>query len=624
MPRQKFEEALRQGSIVIKAVQSSLPPWLEALEGQNLAFLDTKRLGAKKSHLERIESRLLLIAPVLDNLPHVLSSESIESQINIYARSATPRQHETRFRLWVLTYLCFGRNLWALLPPFHLAGRWSREVSAIQKQGAPSKAFGRKYGHKMSNAMAERCVKAYVKLVSLGAPMSGIYAEAMRKEFGCKTILGPSGLLQFFHPNEVEFPTERQFSYQVQKSIGIENVQKNRYGSARHRRRLAATTGKFTADVSNLLEKVEADGYYTAEKPKGYLEGSVLPPLCVVTARDMLSGMKLGIGFSFGKENGAAYRMMLFSMAVPKEYFCQLWGLRYRPGEWPSEGLPPHFKVDRGPGSRQDLIQAKDARPEIRNLTPSWSGQSKATVESSHPREVKFEGQPRYFASQLTPVALARREIYALIRYNRMADMSGRMELDRELALIAPTPLALWNHYDARFRNSGVPICIDDAVRAFLTPLTFKARKDGVYLDSRCFNSNALREYGFLERIARSNQREVPVQGYMLDLCVRHIWIEVDAQMFLLDAQLRIREDDELLFMSFAELAQWGEARARVNSAFVVHQAAVAAESLARFEDETGTDWNAGQLKSGKVKRNGVARQEALEALQHTSKRKSA
>jgi hypothetical protein len=317
----------------------------------------------------------------------------------------------------------------------------------------------------------------------------------------------------YTHPKGMPFPTLRQFRYQIGKSFGIETVQKNRYGSARHRNRLAPSMGNYSADVANLTEKVESDGYFTMERPKGYLEGSVLKPLCVVTSRDLLSGMMLGIGFSFGSEHGTAYRMMLFSMAVPKDYFCRLWGVTLKAGEWPSQGLPPHFKVDRGPGSSLSLV-ADAAKPVIRNIVESWSGQSKATIESSHPRDVKFEGQPTYVESDYTPVALCRREIFRLLKYSQTAYMSARIEIDRELAFIPPIPHALWNHYDARFRNSANPMSIDDAVRAFLTPVKLKVSKDGVFLDGRRYDSKELKKSGLLDRIARAGQREEAIQGY--------------------------------------------------------------------------------------------------------------
>lgn len=623
VPRSDFEAGLGKEAIVVSTNPFDLPPWLESLRGRNLASEDAQRVTARKSHRERVESRLLLITPALDNENSILSADELEAEINAYARRANPPQNESRFRLWFLTYLCFGRNIWALRPPFQLAGHWDRERCGLRKQGAPSRAFGKGYGHRMTQEMAELCIKGYVKFMSPGKTIVTIYADAMTKVFGCKRIQRQLGIWEFFHPHGNAFPSERQFRYQVNKSLGKENVQKNRYGSERYRRRLAPSKGKFSADVSNLMEKVEADGYFTAEKPKGYLEGSVLPPLCVVVARDMLSGAKLGIGFSFGKETGTAYRMMLFSMAVPKEYFCRLWGIKLKPGDWSTEGMSPHLKVDRGPGSSQRLIELKEARPTVRSMTQSWSGQAKATVESSHPRDVHFEGEPTYLASRLTPVELARREIYRLIRYNHTADMSARMQMDRDLEFVAPTPHALWDHYAKRLRTSGLPISIEDAVRAFLTPVVMKVRKDGVYLDSLCYTSKAFRDSGLLERVASEHLGEIAIQGYLLDLCIRHVWIEVNHQIMQLDAQLVIREDEELLFVSLAELEQWKKAQDLKKSVFRVHKAAAMAEYSERFEEETGARWDASSRKSGRAKKGAVARQEELEVRQHTSQRKT-
>lgn len=623
LDKDEFEEAAVHGEIVPTEQQPTLPPWLASLEGQNLGLRDVERHRGKKLHSERIDRRLLAIAPAIDDMPKILSADDVVEALNRLARMANPPQNETRFRLWVLTYLCFGRNFWSLLPPFHVAGRWDRKRFAPKKMGAPSRAYGKRYGYGMSQDMAERCDKAYVKYLALGKSMSKIYEEALRKEFGCVAATQPTGMKVYTHPHSSPFPTLRQFRYQIGKSFGIEKVQKNRYGSARHRKCLAPAMGNYSADVANLMEKVESDGYFTSERPKGYLEGSSLEPLCVVTSRDLLSGALLGIGFSFGAEHGAAYRMMLFSMAVPKDYFCRLWGLTLKPGEWPSQGLPPHFKVDRGPGSSLSLVD-EAAKPVIRNLVESWSGQSKATIESSHPRDVKFQGQPTFVDSDYTPVALCRREIVRVLKYNHTADMSARMEIDRELASVPPTPHAIWNHYDSRFRNSANPISIDDAVRAFLTPVKLKVSKSGVFLDGRRYDSKDLRKSGLLERIARAGQREEAFQGYMMDLCVRHVWIEVDRQMLLLDAQLKIREDEELLYISCTELRQWNEARAQLTSAMQVHVPAATTEFINRFEADTGEKWQEDRRKYGRQKKSPSPRQEVQDVRQQTAQRKSA
>ncbi|MGT2472777.1 hypothetical protein [Paraburkholderia terrae] len=476
----------------------------------------------------------------------------------------------------------------------------------------------------MTREMSEMCVDCYKKFGALGKTMTHIYADAMTRVFGCIFIKGRFGGKQFYHPQGKPFPSVRQFRYAVEEVFGVETIQKNRYGSVRHRRSLAPSRGRFSQDVGYLLEKVEFDGYFSNERPRGYLEGSPLQPLCVVDARDLLSGEKCGIGFSLDSERATAYRMALFCMAVPKDYFCRLFGIELEAGTWDSEGLPPHYKVDRGAGASESLISSDAALSPIRNITPAYSGQSKATSESSHPRKCKSEGEPHYIASNLTPIELARREIHALIRYNNTANMSARMPMDRELVHVLPTPNELWKHYAARLRNSGLPMSISDAVRTFLTPVPMVARKDGVYLDDRKYDSNDLRASGLLNRVARSPKGDVVIDGYILDLCIRHVWVEVDHEILQLDAQLPIRDEEELLYVSIAELAQWQEVRAEVSSAFRVHSVTAYAESLQRFQTETGKSWDSGTRKPGRAKKTETARQEAREANQHTSKRKSA
>ena len=113
------------------------------------------------------------------------------------------------------------------------------------------------------------------------------------------------------------------------------------------------------------------------------------------------------------------------------------------------------------------------------------------------------------------------------------------------------------------------------------------------------------------------------VDGFMMDLCIRHLWIEVDRQLLLLDAQLKIREDDELLYTSFVELEQWNEARAVTNSAFRVHELAASTEFIERFESQTGDKWQEGKRRNGRQKKGASSHQEGLDVRQHTAQRKS-
>lgn len=608
LPRKSFEAGIDAGAIVPAPHQSTLPPWLEECEGIDLAQLDQFRSKAKIDHGTRVEKRFLHISPAVQDRQTILAAPDPEAEINRRARLCQPPQNESRFRLWFLTYLCFGQEIWMLVPPYHRIGHWDRTQHPDTKFGAPSIAYGKHYGNGMSPELIEKCITSYLKRAKLGKHMTKIYEEAMIGDFDCRVATNSSGMKAYYHPKGESFPTYWQFRYRVHQKIGADNVQKTLYGAARHRTRIATSRGRYSEEVANLMERIEADGYYIKERPKGYVDGTTLPPMCVVVSRDVLSGKKLGIGFSFGAERATAYQMMLFCMAVPKGYFCRLFGVPFVPGEWNNEGLPGHFGIDRGPGARKDLIQEMERRFPIRDMAPSWAGQSKATVESSHPRDLKIEGEPSYIQSDLTPVALAKREIIRLIEFNNGSCMEGRFDPDSELAFVTPSPIGLWNYYESRFRNDAQPMRVDEAVRTFLTPTEFLIREDGIYLKGRRYSSPELEKTGVLNVNSIAKGVRTRIQGYVLDMCVRHAWVEVSGQLILLDAMLRIRGDEETLWMSVAELEQWEEARRVVLSAFRVHQNANSSEYRQRFVESTGKSWDAGQRRTGKPASRATAR----------------
>ena len=605
VPRLAFEEAATEGLIIQNDEQSTLPPWLHELSGLDLSQIDLNRMDAAILHKDRVMARLSLIKDAVSNIDAILSSKRPQAAITKFASQCRPKQNASRFRLWLLTFICFGMDEWSLLPPFHRSGKWKRESFPHKKFGAPSLAFGKDYGHGRSAEMIKTCVDSYHKHATLGKTMSRIYSEAMSSEFKCRVSKLPSGQKIFLQPHGKPFPTYRQFTYIVHKEIGRENVQKALYGHARYRVKIARSKGRYSEEIANLMERVEVDAYYVSEVPKSYVEGKPSEPLCVVTARDVLTGYIVGIGFCLGKEKSAAYRMMLYCMAVPKEFFLSLWGIQYKEGDWTSIGLPGHITADRGPGSRQRLIEDVESRFPIRGMTPSWSGQSKATIESSHPRELKTEGAPTYIQSALTPVELAKREIIAAIRFNHASYVEDRIDPDGELANVIPTPAGLWEYYDSRYRNDAQPTSLENAVRTFLTPQEFTLRGDGIYLGSRRFAPAKSEDMEYLQSLLPSTDARITVNGYIMDLCLRHVWIEVQGRLIMLDAKLRIRGDEESLWMSLFDLNQWEESRRIARSAFRVHQHANQAEYQQRFEESTGKKWNAGHRKQGrKVKPN--------------------
>jgi len=622
--RLQFEAALADRLIVRTEKQVDLPPWLSSLEGKNLENLDEHRPRKKRTHKNRVQQRYQAIVPLLQRLNEVLGADNPDAEIAHYARKSRPQQSEKRLRLWLYTYLCFGRNEWVLLPPFSNCGHWERrERSREKKFGRPSLTKGAHHGYGCDQTMHQGIIKAYRRFRGPGITLPKVYHKGMVEIFGCHVRKDAHGRKAYFHPQGKPYPNYGQFEYHIRKEFPGDQIRRTCYGETRTRHRLSASKGQFSANCANLMERMEADGYFVEELPSGVLEGQTLRPLCVVRSRCMTSGALVGIGFALGSETSAAYRMMLFSMAADKVRFCNLFGLSISPDDWPCVGLPLLPSTDRGPGAGLNLPDLIASIFPVRELAPSWSPQSKATVESSHPRTVQLEGAPNYVQSRHNPLQLARREIARLLADNQATNVSARRTPEMMAAKITPSPLGVWNYLNDRGRSDAYTISFDTAVRTFLTPIDVTIRSDGVYLEWLRFDSPALRSIGLLDRVARG--QSIFGRAYLLDLCVRHIWLDIDDQIVELDAQLPIRDVDEQLDISITELQALSQANREVESAFREHQHAVRSEYLQRVEQATGHKPDVGTRRLGKPKnRSASSRQEEADLAPYTSKRKKA
>lgn len=618
-----FESAVDEGFIQDTGVLATLPPWLEDQESYDFELADTKRRKPKKSHKCRVEDRLLKIAPALIDPTSWMLAENPEYALNILARDCGA--NETRFRCWTLTYLLCGRNLWALHSPWHHIGDWKRDQFGGKKFGRPSIAFGVHYGRGEDPKLTQRYIEGYEKFRRLGRPLTKIYDMVMVKFLRCKVEAKPGNTRTkiYVPPLGQGFYTYDQFRTRLIKKFGLEQIQRDLYGETRFRTKMAPSKGEFAEHLTNLMQEVEADAFTCAERPRGYLEGTSLLPLKVAVANDVLSSFGLGIGFSLGSERREAYRMMLFCMAVPKDYFCELFGLTISKEDWPSQGLPPNYVTDRGPGAALKLIEKFEDDFPIRELTPSYSGQSKATVESGNPRKRKLEGKPRYIQSKLTPVSLARKLIFDVIRKNSTRDVENKIELIPEMANVQPSPICFWDAYDRRGRNDALPMSIDDAVRNFLTHRKFKLKDGGVFLLGRKYKSAAFEATGVFQKLKRTTLQDPEIDGYVLDLCVRYVWIEYQNRTYRLEAQLKVGGDKEDLYISLSELEQAAEARSFANSEFRQSKRAASGEAIQSFEEQTGDDWDSEKIATGVPKQTATSKQEEREAKQQGSRGRS-
>lgn len=594
--REEFESAISSG-VLVKDRGSSLPPWLSKLEGKSLAELDANRSKTQKSYGERIAQREGHLEKALTSERQIWEANDPNKEINRFAVQCNPRQNETRFRLSFLAFLAFGRNKMALLPPYHRIGHWERRESH-DKYGRPSLDKGKRMGRNLDVETIRKLQDGFISYAKLGVKFREVYENTMRLVFKCVVITSSKGIRSYQRKDGKAAPTYGQFRYHIVKRYGLEFIHIRLYGRVRSRSK-SPSEGRFSEAVGNLGERFEADGYYTKEIPTPLVQGDKLHPLCVVTSRDLLSGAKLGIGFYYGKERSSAYRMMLFSMAVPKVFFCWLFGITISENEWMNEGLPPLLIVDRGPGAKHSLVQNFENTFPIREMSPSYQGQSKATIESSHPRSNNIPGAPSWLKSELTPVQLAKKEISKLLEFNESSNSEARIQADPRMVDVYPTPNAIWKHFSARFRISEQPMPLDVAVRTFLTPVEISASSQGFSLHKQPYRCESSAAKKALSRIARKGQT-IKLKGYVLDMCVRYIWIEIDGEVHLAEATLIFRDNEEKLFITLSELIAWGEARAVITSEISGHREATHTEFARRFEESTDAKWDSAKRIQGK------------------------
>lgn len=622
MARADFERGVMRALINAKEASRGLPPWQRGLEGLNLDVVDSLRRNPSKLHSDRVDDKLQAIYPLVQRFDEILDSPDPDATINRHTRSLGKRFNETRVRLWFYTYLAFGRQRAVLHYAIHKIGRWNRleKVSTVKRGRASAKGKG--HGHNTTAEMLKLMEKGYRRECGLGVKLSDIYVRVMKKDFGCRTrrvIEGKKERAEIFHPQGKAFPTMKTFVYHVLKVIGARVVQATLYGKVRARSKLLPVRGSFSEGSWNLMQRVEADAFAIEELPRGYVEGSSLPPLYVSTRRDTASGVKTGIGFSQGSERASSYRMAKFCEAIPKDRFCMLFGIKIRPQQWPSQGASPADITDRGPGATAGAqSRDEDYRPVIRELAPSHAGQSKAVIESANPKSASNAEAPNFVQSDLHSIELARKAIWDLIKFNESCNVGDRIPPDLADRVSRPTPNGLWEALDGLGRNDAVQVPFEDAVRAYLDLVPAKLTRAGVVLAGRNYFSPGSE---FLQaRGAVTGSQEVCIKVYVLEGCIRHIWFDWKQRLIELDVRYPIPVDSFVKYMSLTEAEQYHKYAKNRDREHIEHRRAVQLETEQDYEAQTGLEWDSDKRVNGRPKRGGhTARQEAGEAKHATT-----
>ncbi|WP_157572455.1 hypothetical protein [Nevskia soli] len=618
MTQEVFESGVMANRIKPHENQVARPPWLRPYQGRNLALLDANKLmrkdaesGKRISNEARVEKRLAQIAPALEIETEILSAENPEAHLGKLARES--RRNETRFVLWFFVYLLFGRDKWSLLGAWAECGRWSRfEDGGRTKCGRPSLSKGKHYGHRMTSNLAETSIASYHIHKSRGKPMTQIYCESMLSEFGCKSRVGRKKWKELYHPQGSEFPSFRQFEWAIVKKIGKKQIQLDRYGHERVRNRASASQGSFAASTSNLNQRIEMDAYRTNEYPRG-LRGECLPPLVVVKGMDTVSSLAMGIGFGADSETAGAYRNMCFCAAVGWEEVAGLFGIRVESHQVPRPGLPHQSVADRGAGASQRV----DPKALIRETVQSASGQGKAIVESANPRSDHFEGSPTYFQSDKNPFQLAAQEIVRALAEMDSKDVSHKLTPEMRTAGVRGTPLGIAQYLEERGRSDAISISYDEAVRRFLDPTTLDVKLDGVYLHGIRFDSEALRATNLLNRSVGLN---IKVKGFIYEMAVRHLWVEVDGSIVKVEAHLSIADSRDQLNLSLCDLQRIDELKRIDSSNMREHKRAVLLYWMDLYERTFGKRFNSPGVRVGRAKPRSVESRKASRIVRRIAK----
>jgi hypothetical protein len=602
-----FELGILEG--YIKTIDSDpyFPTWLHGIERINISTADVYRQSKKKSYTDYIDERFLAIEELVRNIDDILSSDYPDRIINKHARSLKPKKNESRVRFWFYSYIVFGFNKLALMPAFHNIGRWDRFTSNVtSKLGRPSLITGKHFGFPSTKDMVEKIISGYAVHAKNGMSMGNVYEAVVTNIFKCKIITNENWKY-FIQPDGLPFPTLDQFKYRVEQHFTADQRGEVKLGSKGIRSKKIEERGKFSEELTNVMQKVEFDGYYTNDLPSGLIENSPLKKLCVVRAVCGLSGAIVGIGFSYAGETLAAYKMALFSMALEKSRYAKLFGCEIRPDMWAIEGIPSYMVVDKGPGATIDVAKI-DAGLTARDLPPSYQPQSKATVESSHPRNITIEGPPVIVQSNLNTVEMIKRELLRAVSDNHTSDASKRMTPDMIYERIVTSPHAIYQYCKDRLRSSAYPMGFDEAVRRFLTPIEVRVESNGVYFKCRRYDSQDFRATGVYGPAARHGFK---LSGYMLDLCVRCIWVDVGDRLFELDALLPIKTERAQLYVTYSELEEETRLRNLAASKMRIHKLAAESEYRKIMSENLGEGWETGKKISRQAKKTAAQSRDA-------------
>jgi hypothetical protein len=183
------------------------------------------------------------------------------------------------------------------------------------------------------------------------------------------------------------------------------------------------------------------------------------------------------------------------------------------------------------------------------------------------------------------------------------------------------TPLDLYEKLAANGRTYERVGSRDQAVRRWLTPQVFAVKADGVYLHYQRYYSTDLAATGILD----VDGDETELSGFVVHVCARYAWVEVNSKLLMVAAILPMRDDEDQLYLSALEMRLLQEKVEEMNSDLRSHRDAVRGEHEASFHEETGRSMQDRKLRPGsKPKKTAEARATGRVAKESLAPKKAA
>jgi hypothetical protein len=601
-----FAQGIDERRILPAPTQLTLPPWLSTVEGANLEMIDEDRQEVVETNFSRCEHRFGFIRDLVPRLNEILAAKNPFSIINEHAKQCIPAQNRTRLAEWFFAYVCFETQTKVLYPEYPNTGTYDKTLPKFNTAHFGRVSVDKGAHHGYPSAMFTEEIRDYLvpKIENnelTGKTKHSIYEDAVKDHWGARGRMDKEGRFELYHPEGKPFPmSEGTFWYRAHQAIGRGKIDLGIYGQYRLRNQ-AASKGSYSEEVSNFLAEMEVDGYYRKERPRVAVGEGPSHRLCVVRGICVGTKYRVGIGFSFENETHKAYRSMLFSAAIPREKLYQLWGLTPEATlPWLYYGLSAHLIADRGGAPVAAIINELQSLFPVRELTESYSGQSKPNVESSNPKTLDLKGPPTYTVSDKNVSELIQREICRTAMENHTNSVINKIIGPRAEEKLFCSPHALVQYLDRLGLTDAQQISFDTAVRTFLEPVCYELREGAFWFQTRSYSSRDIERTQIYDELA-SGQR-IEIRGYQYEMNLNFAWVEVKGRLYELTQKLPVRLGEAERMATVEQIRHEAEYQRLLRSQHPKSATAAEVEAKTRFEECTGLSWGDTERKAGKPK----------------------